>query len=358
MDTISLNIGIIGNNSFNLEDLKKGVNNIHSPHGYTYCDFINLNSNYEFNIKVSYPRFFKGINAFLLENPLLCKQVNLHLVNNLKEILNTFNYTIRYISLIRVDIPFTYYMKDNLDFDKYFNVFMILSYVYHNTRLSTTINPNVKGIIDMLTTDIETVTFTSARGSGGNKEITIYNQYLNIERKTSSPIQFEEYVTTYPDLKKRIRIEVCKRINRESFSPDSFVCFDILGTYGKQCKDFLLKYLFNNKQLETIYNLFYQNLDNSFKIYISTYGRINYINWLYINKELLIDYRIIRAVLANNIPNYKTLESAITVVRKELSNLALLDVFSTIEDIKRTIINYQFPTDNNEVIQTIQLIKE
>ena len=73
---------------------------------------------------------------------------------------------------------------------------------------------------------------------------------------------------------------------------------------------------------------------------------------------MLIDYRIIRAVLANNIPNYKTLESAITVVRKELSNLALLDVFSTIEDIKRTIINYQFPTDNNEVIQTIQLIKE
>ena len=90
MDTISLNIGIIGNNSFNLEDLAKGVNNIHSPYGYTYCDFIKLNSNYEFNIKVSYPRFFKGINAFLLENPLLCKEVNQHLVDSLKEILSFF----------------------------------------------------------------------------------------------------------------------------------------------------------------------------------------------------------------------------------------------------------------------------
>ena len=353
MDTISLNIGITGNNSFNLEDLVEGVNSIYSPHGYTYCDFIKLNSNYEFNIKVSYPRFFKGINAFLLENPLLCKQVNLHLVNSLKEILSIFNYTIRDISLIRVDIPFTYYMKDNLDFDKYFNVFRILSHVYYNTRISTTISPNVKGIIDMLSTNIETVTFTSARGSGGNKEITIYNQYLNIERKTSSPSQFEEYMDLYPNLKKRIRIEVSKRINRGNFSPDGFAYFDILGTYGEQCKDFLLKYLFNKKQLEIVYNLFYQDLDNSFKRYIFTYGRINYINWLHMNKELLIDYDIIRAVLVNNIPNYKTLESAITTVRKELSNLTLLNVFFVIEDIKKTITYYKFSIDNNEVIESI-----
>ena len=358
MDTISLNIGIIGNNGFNLEDLAKGVNNIHSPYGYTYCDFIKLNSNYEFNIKVSYPRFFKGINAFLLENPLLCKQVNLHLVSSLKEILSTFNYTIRDISLIRVDVPFTYYMKDNLDFDKYFNVFRILSYVYYNTRISSTINPNVKGIIDMLSTNIETVTFTSARGSGGNKEITIYNQYLNIERKTSSPSQFEEYKNLYPNLKKRIRIEVSKRINRGNFSPDSFAFFDILGTYGEQCKDFLLKYLFNKKQLEVVYNLFYQDLDNSFKRYVFTYWRINYINWLHINKELLIDYDIIRAVLVNNIQNHKTLESAITVVRKELSNLALFDVFSAIEDIKKTVTNYQFSIDTSEVLESIQVIEE
>ncbi|WP_335942420.1 hypothetical protein [Fusobacterium polymorphum] len=358
MDTISLNIGIIGNNGFNLEDLAKGVNNIHSPYGYTYCDFIKLNSNYEFNIKVSYPRFFKGINAFLLENPLLCKQVNLHLVSSLKEILSTFNYTIRDISLIRVDVPFTYYMKDNLDFDKYFNVFRILSHVYYNTRISTTISPNVKGIIDMLSTNIETVTFTSARGSGGNKEITIYNQYLNIERKTSSPSQFEEYMDLYPNLKKRIRIEVSKRINRGNFSPDGFAYFDILGTYGEQCKDFLLKYLFNKKQLEIVYNLFYQDLDNSFKRYIFTYGRINYINWLHMNKELLIDYDVIRAVLVNNIPNYKTLESAITTVRKELSNLTLLNVFFVIEDIKKTITDYKFSVDNNEVIESVQVIKE
>ena len=358
MDTISLNIGIIGNNSFNLEDLVKGVNSIYSPYGYTYCDFIKLNSNYEFNIKVSYPRFFKGINAFLLENPLLCKQVNLHLVNSLKEILSIFNYTLRDISLIRVDIPFTYYMKDNLDFDKYFNVFRILSHVYYNTRISTTISPNVKGIIDMLSTNIETVTFTSARGSGGNKEITIYNQYLNIERKTSSPSQFEEYMDLYPNLKKRIRIEVSKRINRGNFSPDGFAYFDILGTYGEQCKDFLLKYLFNKKQLEIVYNLFYQDLDNSFKRYFFTYGRINYINWLHMNKELLIDYDVIRAVLVNNIPNYKTLESAITTVRKELSNLTLLNVFFVIEDIKKTITDYKFSVDNNEVIESVQVIKE
>lgn len=360
MDTISINIGIlpINNATLDLESLIKRINNIHSPYGYTYCDFTKLNSNFEFNIKVSYPRFFRGINAFLLNNPFLCTQVNLHLVNSLKGILNNFYYEIKYISLIRVDIPFTYYMNDNLSFDKYFNVFRILSYIYYNTRISTTINPNVKGIIDMITTDIETVTFTSARGSGGNKEVTIYNQYLNIERKTSSPSQFGKYLEIYPDLKKRIRIEVCKRINRENFSPDDFAHFDILSTYGKQCKDFLLKYLFDKKQLEIIYNLFYQNLDKSFKDYIFTYSRISYISWLYMNKELLIDYSIIRAVLANNIPNQKTLESAITVIRKELIHLTLPNVFDIIEDIKKTISNYQFIIDNTEVIESIQIIKE
>ena len=44
----------------------------------------------------------------------------------------------------------------------------------------------------------------------------------HIERKTSSPSQFEEYTIPYPNLKKKIRIELSKRINRESFSSGSF----------------------------------------------------------------------------------------------------------------------------------------
>ena len=359
MDTISLNIGIepINNTILNLDILVKGVNSIQSPLGNTYCDFIKLNSNYEFNLKVSYPRFYKGINAFLVTNPTLCLEVNKYLVNSLGQVLSYQGYKISYISLIRVDIPFTYYMPDDLTFEKYFNVFKIMAHIYHNTRANT-ITADVKGIIDMISTNIETVTFTSTRGSGGNKEITIYNQYLNIERKTSSPSQFDEYMNLYPNLKKRIRIEVSKRINRGYFSPAVFASFDILGAYGEQCKDFLMKYLFNKKQLEIVHNLFYQELDNSFKRYVSTYGRINYTNWLHVNKELLIDYGIIRNVLANNIHNQKTLESAITVVRKELSNLALLNVFSVIEDIKDTIKNYKFSIDNSEVIESVQVIKE
>ena len=62
--------------------------------------------------------------------------------------------------------------------------------------------------------------------------------------------------------------------------------------------------------------------------------------------------------MANNIHNQKTLESAITVVRKELSNLTLLNVFFVIEDIKKTITDYKFSVDNNEVIESVQVIKE
>lgn len=362
MDTISLNIGIepINNTILNLDILVKGVNSIQSPLGNTYCDFIKLNSNYEFNLKVSYPRFYKGINAFLVTNPTLCLEVNKYLVSSLGQVLSYQGYKISYISLIRVDIPFTYYMPDDLTFEKYFNVFKIMAHIYHNTRANT-ITADVKGIIDMISTNIETVTFTSTRGSGGNKEITIYNQYLNIQRKTSSPVDFENYTNLYPDLKKRIRIEVCKRINRKSFSPLEFSNFNILGNYGDQCRKFLLDNLLNLEQLSFISHLYFQDLDLSFKNYIQTYGRINYSHWLHLNKELLIDYSIIRQVLQNNIPNSKTLESAVTVVRKELlsidSNIIVSNTISIIQDIRKIIKDYKFIPDEAQVLEFLEVLR-
>ncbi len=89
-------------------------------------------------------------------------------------------------------------------------------------------------------------------------------------------------------------------------------------------------------------------LDITYKNYINTYGRINYVAWLNINRDKLFDYSIVRETLRRNILNPKTLESAITTVRKELKMIdnSLIGCFDMLEGIRRCIKNYQFNYSN------------
>ncbi len=59
MDTIGLRVEF-KNYGLNIgvEDLRRKINNIKSTYGHTYCDFLNLNNENTFTIKLSYPRFF------------------------------------------------------------------------------------------------------------------------------------------------------------------------------------------------------------------------------------------------------------------------------------------------------------
>lgn len=362
MDTISIKINFakFGVSYFNIKELEGVVNSIESPYGFTYCDTLNITDDY-LTIKVSYPRFFRGINAYLVKSSFECLEVNRNLVYNLENVLAKLYLKIISIELIRVDIPFTYlipkeYIGNGKGFASYEKVFRILSYVYHYSRRGKSIATDTKGIIDMISASIETVNFNLTKTSGGNAEITIYNQYLNIQRKTSDISMFDNYNTIYPDLRQRIRIESKKRIRRKSLTSMEFANFNILKTYGDERKKFLLEHLFNKKTIEFIYNDFFIELDRSYKQFLYTHnGRINYTAWIHSNENLILDYQIVRRVLVNNIYNRSTLESAITAVRKELKFIEdrgtlILNVSKIIDDMRSCIKNYNFDYSAQEEI--------
>lgn len=341
MDTISINIDVKHcQGEIQIETLKMLINNIKSEFGFCYVDFLSMNTQYNFTLKVSYPRYYKGINAYLVNSSNEVLRVNQNLViqlNILFHNIGIINYT---INLIRVDIPFTYEKPSNLTFNDYFEVFRLLCISYNNTKQSKKQKKiSTTGIIGMITREIETVNFTN---SSGNIEVCIYNQYLNILRKTSNLQMMNQYIQFYPDLVNRIRIEVRKRIQRKEFTPYEFTNFNILEEYLPQHKNFLLKYLFNKNVFDTIKNDFIYQLDNSYKLYLQNHGRINYESWVLENKSLIIDYSIIREVLVRNIKNKKTLENAITSVRRILERINPMykDVFKSIKDIKNSIKQY------------------
>lgn len=71
MDTISIKINFakFGVSYFNIKELEGVVNSIESPYGFTYCDTLNITDDY-LTIKVSYPRYFRGIMLILSKVPL------------------------------------------------------------------------------------------------------------------------------------------------------------------------------------------------------------------------------------------------------------------------------------------------
>ena len=90
MDTIQVSIilneeKIKGLNPFDLQRVRKDINGIRSPYGYTYCDCLEISKNTNFIVKISYPRFFAGVNAFLISDKTQCTQVQWDFSLNLND---------------------------------------------------------------------------------------------------------------------------------------------------------------------------------------------------------------------------------------------------------------------------------
>ena len=132
MDTIQVSIilneeKIKGLNPFDLQRVRKDINGIRSPYGYTYCDCLEISKNTNFIVKISYPRFFAGVNAFLISDKTQCTQAQWDFSLNLN------NHPVlcdAQIKLDRVDIPFTFIMGPDYDFNSYRKVYQVFDYVY------------------------------------------------------------------------------------------------------------------------------------------------------------------------------------------------------------------------------------
>ena len=211
------------------------IKNIKSSNGYKYCDVLSNSRRDQILIKISYPRYFYGNNAYLIKTSEECLEVQEHFIERIKKC-SLFN-NLEGIELTRLDIPFTYIMDEDKRFSDYSNIFKVMGEVYFAK------NPKgrPKAFIDLITEEKESLIFTDSKvQSGYNSRIIIYDQYLNLKNKLSE-IEFKRAINDFKSLPDRMRIEVSKRIRRTPFSLKEFEEKDFFYYYKKEFKEYLIK---------------------------------------------------------------------------------------------------------------------
>ena len=134
MDTIQIAIKINENKlrgitHCELQEVGKNINSIASIYGYRYCDCLEISNTGNLIIKISYPRFFAGINAYLISSSDECMKVQYDFCS---KIISHPLLCDAELILNRVDIPFTFNMGENYSFNSYKKVYQVLNYVYKN----------------------------------------------------------------------------------------------------------------------------------------------------------------------------------------------------------------------------------
>ena len=350
MDTIEIVVEL--QKGITLEEvtmLQNSFNNLRSIYGYTYCDVLKMTKNGNLAVKISYPRFFEGINVHLISTRRECFEVQKHFV----EYIMSDPYLkalIKDINLTRVDIPFTYYMGEEENFHNHQNIFMIFAQVYQIKKPKS----SSKGIFDIVSKEQETLTYADTKSiSSYNSKLVIYDQYKNILNKTEDGMM-KDISTNYPDLRKRIRFEVSKRIRRKSLSLEEFKRIDIYLSYFEEYKGYILENVLDIEIIEMLYN------EASVRLAQILYservlGNFNYEVFILKNLNRIYDYEILKRALKIEIENTSTRENAVTKVRKilndyqESTGIIVLDTYKHIMEMRNNFINYSI-VDKNENI--------
>lgn len=344
MDTIQVSIilnkeKIKGLNPFDLQKVRKDINGIISSYGYRYCDCLEISKNTNFIVKISFPRFFAGTNAFLISDKTQCAQVQMEFSYNLSS--HPVLYDAK-IKLDRVDIPFTFMMGPNYDFNSYKKVYQVLDYVYRKKNL----NSDSMAYTNVSEYEPGTIIYSDhPQRAKYNKRVMFYDQYNNLRSKTEEE-KFNGIVLEYDGLSRRMRIEMSSRIKRVPVSIQDFPDYPIFSTYLPQFKEHILYSLFDLNEVNNFYNEKSVELANKILRYREETTNFLYETFIYKEVERIHDYEIIRRALKICIDNIKTREKAITVIRKVLfkyqlnENVIVMDTYNTIVEMKRVIETY------------------
>lgn len=348
MDTIQLDLIFKNGCDFTREEerkIKRTLEGLESPLGYSYCDLLKGRGivygekETKIMVKLSFPRFYFENNAYLITTYVECRKVQKHFVEQLQK--NKLLKKVKAIKITRVDIPFTYLMREDKEFYDYSNVFKILESAF------TKEYPRIEGksLVDTKKKREQTVTFTDSPSLAAyNTKIMIYNQKLNLDSKLKGDIDIKKTLERFPDLPRRMRIEMSKRINRKEMSLEDFKKFQLFKEYLNKYKQELKKLLFDEKLLDTVYEEETEKLAEILdeeKEYREDSFR--YKNFICDYREDIYDYRILRGALKSVIAKRKTRESAITEIRKELNiqeekkGFIVIGIRDIVEDIADTI---------------------
>lgn len=341
MDTIEIRLNLKKGLEFDtINQLRTVITSLTSKKGgYRYCDVLEISPKGNLIVKISYPRYFAGTNAYLVGSRNDCIKVQTDFINSIFSDVYWAS-IIEDITLTRVDIPFTYYMNPNESFASYRNIFYIFAFVYGIKKE----NARTKAYMDLQNRNFETLIYSpnGCVGKGANNKLEVYNQALNLRNKLEDDAWYN-VVNTYEDLPTRIRMEVSKRIRkRKNFSPNEFAIFDILGTYFEEYKRYVLDNVLDFNVIDKLYN----NWAYELSLKLSEARKIkgfNYGKFFYQNQPIIYDYEIVRRALGIGIDNINTRENAITRVRQVLiqyentHNIILMDVYGTLKKIEAQI---------------------
>lgn len=340
MDTIEIRLNLKKGLEFDtINQLRTFITSLVSEHKNRYCDVLELSSKGNLIVKISYPRYFAGTNAFLVRSRNDCIKVQTDFINSIFSDIHWRN-IIEDITLTRVDIPFTYWMKQGESFASYQNIFYIFAFVYARKKE----NARTKAYMDLQNRNFETLIYSpnGCVGKGANNKLEVYNQALNLRNKLEDEAWYN-IVDTYRDLPTRIRMEVSKRIRkRKNFSPNEFATFDILGTYFEDYKSYILENVLDFNVIDELYNNWAYELSQRL-IQARKIKGFNYGEFIYQNQVIIHDYEVVRRALGIGIDNINTRENAITRVRQILMqyentyNILLMDVYTILKQMEAQI---------------------
>ena len=322
MDTIQISIKLNKNRieeitHRQLQEIGKYISGIKSSYGFYYCKCLEISVEGNIIVKISYPKFYQGVNAFLISNNTECLLVQHEFCLEIHdhELLCDAE-----ILLSRVDIPFTFFIGQNYNFNSYRKVYQVFNYIYKKKNQ----NASPKAFMDIEEFKAETLIYADMHSIASyNSKIMIYDQYKNLKSKTKSEEHFCKIEAKYEDLSRRMRIEVSKRIKRKTFILSEFTQFDIFTEYARKYKEYILNNILDLNEVENFYNEHAVVLAERLLLYRENANYFNYENFIYREINKIYDYEIIRRALKICITKIKTRENAITAIRRVLFNYQL-----------------------------------
>ena len=198
MDTINVKF------TFLRELTQEEINSLIREYRYIEKISHNHNSINDYTIGFSIPKYFSATNAYL---------INAEDFNKFKShIIELFSPITKSATVSRIDTPFTYWMLPGYTYESYAHIFKFMSLCYSisNNKSST------KYFADALTDQRESFIMGDHTNlNKANTKIIIYDQNKKLYDFDSSvnKTTYQRLLKEFPDLPKRIRIEVSRKTN-------------------------------------------------------------------------------------------------------------------------------------------------
>ena len=281
----------------------------------------------KYSFVISFPKFFYHLNnAYLVET-----QKDIDTV--LHDVVKIFeNYHIQEAYTKRIDYPFTFYMPKERSFNSYFELFRLVGIIKKENPAG-----NSKYYGGIVKDEKETIIFTNTTNTNNfSKRVMIYNQALKIKESRES--SYENTMNQFPNLEKRMRIEVAfkKEIN---ILNGKFLNLD-LGKIKREYARYLKNEIFNKRNINEGITSQIENLTRYLEEKYP--GNISWIN-LMTNKIIDSDQVISSDIFNAAIKKTNLSERGKQNSRKTLRNIA-----------RETDMDYEnIGKDFNEIITTV-----